>query len=106
MALFTLANWPLLFVCAAMVLAAVIDGWKYKVPNWLTLPLVLSGWGIGLLHSLGVPCGPGPVDAAYREGAAALGGGASAALLGTALGFALLFPALLMGGMGQGDVKM
>ena len=45
MALFTLANWPLLFVCAAMVVAAVIDGWKFKVPNWLTLPLIVSGWG-------------------------------------------------------------
>ena len=33
-----------------MIVAAVIDGWKFKVPNWLTLPLVLSGWAIGLLH--------------------------------------------------------
>ena len=31
-----LSNWPLTFICAAMIVAAVIDGWKLKVPNWLT----------------------------------------------------------------------
>ena len=59
MALFTLANWPLLFVCAAMVVAAVIDGWKLKVPNWLTLPLIVSGWLLGLLHNCGLLDGTG-----------------------------------------------
>ena len=48
---FILNNWPLAFVCAAMIVAAVIDGWKLKVPNWLTFPLVLSGWLLGLLHN-------------------------------------------------------
>ena len=48
MALLNLANWPLLVICAAMIVAAVIDGWKLKVPNWLTFPLVLSGWLLGL----------------------------------------------------------
>src|SRR5438045_2744699 len=42
---------PIIVVCIGMVLAAVIDGWAFKVPNWLTLSLVLSGWGLGLLHS-------------------------------------------------------
>ena len=42
MALFTLDHWPLLFISAAMIVAAVIDGWKLKVPNWLTYPLVLG----------------------------------------------------------------
>src|SRR5258708_7634404 len=45
---------PIVVVCIGMVLAAVIDGWAFKVPNWLTLSLVLSGWGLGLLHSLHV----------------------------------------------------
>jgi prepilin peptidase CpaA len=89
-----------------MIVAAVIDGLAFKVPNWLTIPLILSGWGIGLLHDFGVAVGPGPVDAIYREGAHAIGGGISSALLGTALGFIMLFPALFIGGMGQGDVKM
>jgi len=93
MALFTLANWPLLFVCAAMVVAAVIDGWKLKVPNWLTLPLILSGWALGLLHNCDLLAETGQ-------------GGIGAALAGTALGFALLLPVYAIGGMGAGDVKM
>jgi prepilin peptidase CpaA len=93
MELFTLANWPLLFISAAMVVAAVIDGWKLKVPNWLTFPLVFSGWLVGLLENFGV------LDFGY-------GGGLGAALAGTALGFALLLPVYAIGGMGAGDVKM
>jgi prepilin peptidase CpaA len=93
MALFTLANWPLLFLCAAMAVAAVIDGWKLKVPNWLTFPLILSGWALGLLHSFDLLPGTGE-------------GGIGAALAGTALGCALLLPVYAIGGMGAGDVKM
>jgi prepilin peptidase CpaA len=84
---------PLIVVCIGMVLAAVIDGWAFKVPNWLTLSLVVSGWGLGAFHSLGVA-----VDAGT--------GGLGAALLCTAIGFGLLFPLLAIVGMGQGDVKM
>jgi prepilin peptidase CpaA len=76
-----------------MILAAVIDGWAFKVPNWLTLSLVLSGWGLGLLHSFNVQ-----VDSGV--------GGFGSALLGTFIGFIMLFPMLAIGGMGQGDVKM
>src|SRR5436305_4187937 len=93
MALFTLDNWPLLFVCAALVVAAVIDGWKLKVPNWLTFPLVLSGWLLGICHDAGMLDGTGT-------------GGFGASLAGTAVGFALLFPVYSIGGMGAGDVKM
>jgi prepilin peptidase CpaA len=93
MALFTLANWPLLFLSAAMIVAAVIDAWKFKVPNWLTFPLVLSGWGFGLIHNLGLLEGTGV-------------GGIGASLAATALGFALLLPVYAIGGMGAGDVKM
>lgn len=84
---------PLVVVCAGMVLAAFIDGWALKVPNWVTLPLVLSGWMLGLCHDLGVQ-----VDAGT--------GGFAMAFLGTALGFALLFPMLVIRGVGEGDVKM
>jgi prepilin peptidase CpaA len=93
MALLTLDHWPLLFVCAAMVVAAVIDGWKLKVPNWLTLPLVLGGWAFGLCHNFG-----------WLEDSGV--GGIGASLAGTALGFALLVPVYAIGGMGAGDVKM
>ena len=111
---FVLAAWlghrlspaaPAVLLAGGMITAAVIDGWKFKVPNWLTLSLVLSGWGLGLLHTAGVAVGTGPIDPALRE-AAPLGGGLGAALLGTLVGFVMLFPALFIGGMGQGDVKM
>jgi len=90
---FILAHWPLWFICVAMIVAAVIDGWKLKVPNWLTFPLVLSGWALGLAHNCG-----------WLEGSGS--GGIGAALAGTALGFALLAPVYAIGGMGAGDVKM
>ena len=51
---YILTNWPLWFICLAMIVAAVIDGWKLKVPNWLTFPLVLSGWALGLCHNCGL----------------------------------------------------
>jgi prepilin peptidase CpaA len=93
MALFSLDHWPLLFVSAAMVVAAVIDGWKLKVPNWLTYPLVFSGWGFGLSHNFG-----------WFEDYGI--GGIGASLLGTLVGFLLLLPVYAIGGMGAGDVKM
>jgi prepilin peptidase CpaA len=111
---FVLAAWighqvapaaPTVLLCLGMIVAAVIDGWAFKVPNWLTLSLVLSGWGIGLLHDFGVAIGPGPIEPT-EAALAPLGGGLGAAFLGTVIGFAMLFPALFLGGMGQGDVKM
>src|SRR5262245_30714326 len=88
-----LAHWPLLAVSAAMVVAAVIDGWKLKVPNWLTFPMILSGWALGLCYNFG-----------WLDGTGA--GGIGAALAGTAFGFVLLWPVYAVGGMGAGDVKM
>jgi prepilin peptidase CpaA len=93
MSFFSLDHWPLLFVSAAMIVAAVIDGWKLKVPNWLTYPLVMGGWAFGLSHNLG-----------WLEGTGV--GGIGASLLGTLVGFLLLLPVYAIGGMGAGDVKM
>src|SRR5215471_11089856 len=84
---------PLVVICFGMVLAAVIDGVAYKVPNWVTLPLVLSGWMLGLCHDLNLG-----VDAGT--------GGIGRAVLCTFLGYALLLPVLFIGGVGAGDVKM
>src|SRR5436190_19982123 len=86
-------QWPLVVICAAMILAAVIDGWKLKVPNWLTFPLVLSGWTLAIFHSFG-----------WFESTGV--GGIGPSLAGTALGFVLLFPVYAIGGMGAGDGKM
>ena len=89
---------PVFVLAAGMILAAVIDGWAFKVPNWVTLSLVTSGWYIGLLHEFGINVVPGL--------SAEISGGLGSALLGTLLGFVLLFPILFIQGMGQGDVKM
>lgn len=79
-------------VSAVLIEAAVIDGLKLKVPNWLTLHFFVGGlvfatwwtmhlgqpWYAGLLLSLG----------------------------GALVGLALLLPLWMIGGMGAGDVKL
>ena len=87
----SLEFWPIHVICAGMIAAAIIDWWKFKVPNKLTFPLVLSGWVLGLANNFGLEAGEG---------------GIGAALAGTALGCALLIPVYAIGGMGAGDVKM
>jgi prepilin peptidase CpaA len=74
------------FVSLILIEAAVIDGWKLKVPNWLTYHMVLGG----LLY------------ATYTGGWSGL----LVALAGTALGLVLLLPLYAIGGMGAGDVKL
>ena len=78
--------WPLWLLSAVLVLAAVIDWWKLKVPNWLTFPLVIGGW----------------VYSTVCYGWAGLGG----SLVGTMIGLGLLLPVYAIGGMGAGDVKL
>jgi prepilin peptidase CpaA len=90
---YILAHWPLVVVCLGMIAAAVIDWWKFKVPNKLTFPLILSGWLLGLLNNFEL----------VPDGGV---GGIGASLLGTALAFGLMLPVYAIGGMGAGDVKM
>lgn len=83
----TLADhWPVWFVTLALVVAAVIDGIKLKVPNWLTFPFIITGW-------------------VYSFAAFGLEG-LGWSLMGTLVGLALLLPAYAIGGMGAGDVKL
>src|ERR1051325_291156 len=89
--LLSLENWPVVVISIGMLAAAGIDWWKFKVPNKLTFPLILSGWLLGLANSFGLEAGHG---------------GIGAALFGTFLGCALLIPVYAIGGMGAGDVKM
>jgi len=80
------SNWPIWFVSFVLVVAAVIDGWKLKVPNWITFPLIIAGWSYSFV----------------AFGWAGLGW----SLVGTLVGLALLLPAYAIGGMGAGDVKL
>ena len=75
-----------LLVSVVLIVAAIIDGYKLKVPNWITFPLIITGW----------------IGSAVLFGWAGLGW----SLAGTAVGLALLLPAYAIGGMGAGDVKL
>src|SRR6185503_14590711 len=79
-------HWSVWLVTVVLVLAAVIDGFELKVPNWVTFPFILTGW----LYST------------VAFGWEGLGW----SLLGTVVGLALLMPAYAIGGMGAGDVKL
>lgn len=98
---------PMIVLAGGMVLAAVIDGWAFKVPNWVTLSLVVSGWYIGLTNDFGMQLLPAfEVYHTPNFFTQMPSGGIGAAFLGTVVGFVLLFPILFIQGMGQGDVKM
>ena len=76
----------ILFVTGTMTVAAVIDGWKLKVPNWITFPFAISG----LIYHFAT------------DGFAGLTG----SLIGCAAGLGLLLIPYIIGGMGAGDVKL
>jgi prepilin peptidase CpaA len=82
-------TWPAWVVTITLVVAAVIDGMKLKVPNWITFPMIVSGW-------------------VYSATLSPFAGweGLWLSLIGTAVGLALLMPAYAVGGMGAGDVKL
>src|SRR6188474_970755 len=79
-------HWTAWLVTVVLIVAAVIDGFELKVPNWVTFPFILGGW----LYST------------LAFGWEGLGW----SLLGTVIGLALLLPAYAIGGMGAGDVKL
>jgi prepilin peptidase CpaA len=79
-------HWTVWLVTVVLIVAAVIDGFELKVPNWVTFPFILSGW----------------VYSTLAFGWEGLGW----SLLGTAIGLGLLLPAYAIGGMGAGDVKL
>jgi prepilin peptidase CpaA len=89
-------NWPIWFLTIWLIVAATIDGVKLKVPNWLTFPMIFAGWTYSAVHDA-IESPPW-----YTGMWAGLGW----SILGTMVGFALLYPWSLIGGMGEGDVKM
>lgn len=82
-------NWPIWFVTITLIVAAVIDGLQLKVPNWITFPMIASGWVYSAVLS----------PYAGWEGL-------MFSLIGTVVGLLLLLPAYAIGGMGAGDVKL
>ena len=87
------ANWPIWFVTITLIVAAVIDGYELKVPNWITFPMVVSGWIYSTVFA------SAHHDLAWYEG---LGW----SLAGTVIGLLTLLPLYSIGGMGAGDVKL
>jgi prepilin peptidase CpaA len=77
---------PASIVLAAALVAAVMDVWKFKVYNALTVPLLLTGL-------------------AYHGIAGGMHG-LLESMMGTLSGFAALFVVYMMGGVGAGDVKL
>jgi prepilin peptidase CpaA len=82
-------NWPVWVVSITLVAAAIIDGLKLKVPNWLTFPMIISGW----IYSAAFSPFAGWEGLLYS-------------VVGTIVGLGLLLPAYAIGGMGAGDVKL
>ena len=85
-------HWQVWLVAVVLIVAAVIDGYQLKVPNWLTYPMILSGWAYSM--------------AAFAWDGMPWYEGLGWSLLGTVVGLALLMPAYAIGGMGAGDVKL
>lgn len=77
---------PMLIVAVVALVAAVIDIRSFKVHNWLTVPLVLSGL---LFHVI--------------QGGI---GGFAFSFLGLLVGFSTLVVFYALGGIGAGDVKL
>ncbi len=82
-------TWHVWVVTITLIVAAVIDGLQLKVPNWITYPMIISGW----FYSMFLSPYPGMEGLWYS-------------LVGTAVGLAVLLPAYAIGGMGAGDVKL
>ena len=85
-------NWHIWFVTIVLIVSAVIDGLQLRVPNWLTYPMVISGWVFSV--------------AAYALAGDPWYHGLGWSLLGTLIGLVCLLPAYSIGGMGAGDVKL
>ena len=85
-------NWPYWLVSVVLVYAAYIDGKQLRVPNWITFPMIVSGWVYSCIW--------------YGLDGQLWYVGLGWSLAGTAVGLATLLPAYAIGGMGAGDVKL
>jgi prepilin peptidase CpaA len=85
-------NWVFWCVSIFCIVAAYIDGKELRVPNKLTFPMIIAGW----------------IWSSISYGMSGEGWyiGLMWSLAGTAVGLMTLIPAMSIGGMGAGDVKM
>ena len=90
----TSEKWPLVLMSVGLIVGAVIDGWKFKVPNWLTFPLIFAGWFLGLMYWNDAPF---LADTSNRF---------FASFVGTFVSFLLLYWMSAINMMGAGDVKL
>ncbi|MGW8256730.1 MAG: A24 family peptidase [Thermoguttaceae bacterium] len=77
---------PQIVIVACAVTAGVIDARTFRIPNLLTIPVLLSGF---IYH--GVTGGFAGLQASFA---------------GAFFGFAVIFVMFIVGGMGAGDVKL
>ena len=84
------------FICVGgfTLAAATFDSRTRKVPNWLTVPVLLGGL---LFHTVA-----GALDGGFPGAAKGFGWAAG----GFAVGFGILFLLWMVGGTGGGDVKL
>ena len=97
MRLFALENWPVWFICVEMLAIATtcVASREYRVENRLTIPFLLGGWLLGLLHTMAIH----PFSDAGT-------GGLGASLGSTAIALLLLVGPYSTGGLGAGAVKL
>jgi len=95
--MYTLSHWTpatlleqprLLLLAALLLVAALIDVYRWRIPNALTFGGALSAFFIGLIE-------PGSAGQALMTWAA-----------GLALGFGVMLPLYLLRALGAGDVKL
>lgn len=77
---------PLWLVLGAGCVAAFTDMWSFKIPNYITLPLLLAG--------------------VLFQAFAPLGQGVTTAMFGIFAGFSCLILFYVVGAVGAGDVKL
>lgn len=85
-------SWPYWLVSFVLIYAAYVDGKELRVPNWITFPMIISGWIYSAVW--------------YQLDGQGWLAGVGWSLAGTAVGLATLLPAYAVGGMGAGDVKL
>jgi prepilin peptidase CpaA len=85
-------NWVYWAVSIFAIIAAYIDGKELRVPNKLTIPMIVAGWAWSSIF--------------YGMSGEGWYVGLMWSLAGTGVGLATLLPAYAIGGMGAGDVKM